>query len=425
VGQVPDLPSAQMHLRPLNTWLPQAIGLLTAAITAILATTPHSLTWPRLLAASAFIVFLASLSCAVAMFLTCAALPPIPGVGQMIRRTSATAALLAPVVILLQQNSLWAPATAAFLVWTILPTQADPKPQWKKFAGSLCAATLLQIGIAAALGDESLISALALGSAAAPILWRIRQERNLRGPFQPRATAAIALLLAILGLTHYLPVHYGSEGTNAKGPSSGKQSNTAQPGLAVGGKYRGVILFPEEEEHVILVPPLPMMGRDPFRAHKDPLGIPFYGVYWFFQSPDKAPNQDAYRVKGAPDNVSFHSADLTPLKMEAHQNLGRLIDVKACSRIDIVIRNADIFVGSWVLELLLVNTTEPDHPFQWLDRAPVTSKPGSQETLSFKIPSATAIQQFDELAIRFTRANYRETRSARIAIDRFYLVPRK
>ncbi len=412
-------------MRPLNTWLPQAIGLLAAASVAILATAPHSLTWPRLLAASVFIVLLTSLSCAIGMFLAYVVLPPIPDVGQIIRRTSATAALIAPLVILLQQSSLWAPVVAAFLVWTILPTQADPKPQWKKFAGSLGAATLLQIGIAAALGEESLVSALALGLAAAPILWRIRQERNLLGPFQPRATAAIALLIAILALTHYLPIHYGSEGTNAKGPSSGKQSNTAQPGLAVGGKYRGVILMPEEEEHIILVPPLPMMGRDPFRVHKDPLGIPFYGVYWIFQSPDKAPNEDAYRVKGSPDNVSFHSADLTPLKMEAHQNLGRLIDIKACSRIDIVIRNADIFVGSWVLELLLVDTTEVNHPFQWLGQAPVTSKPGSQETLSFKIPSATAIQQFDELTIRFTRANYRETRSARIAIDRFYLVPRK
>jgi len=321
---------------------------------------------------------------------------------------------------------MWSPIIVAFLIWTILPTTVNPRPQWKKFAGSLFAAVLLQLGIAAALGEESLIAALTLGLAAAPILWRIRQERNLRGPFRPRSTIMIALILAILASTHYLPISSGSaiEGTYTKNPSEGQKTKGAAPGFSVGGKYRGVILSPEEEQHTILVPPLPMMGRDPFLLHKDPIGIPFYGVYWFFQSPDRAPDDDAYRTKGSPDKMAFHSADINPLKMEAHQNLGRLIDVKACSRIDVVIRNADLIVGSLAIELLLVNTTEPDHPFQWLGQAPITSKPGQQETLSFKIPSATAIQQFDELTIRFPRARYRATRSARIAIDRFYLIPR-
>ena len=110
--------------------------------------------------------------------------------------------------------------------------------------------------------------------------------------------------------------------------------------------------------------------------------------------------------------------------MEAHQNLGRLIDLKACSRIDVVVRNADIFVGSLALELVLVNTTEADHPWQWIGQAPITSKPGQQETLSFKLPTSAAIQQFDELTIRFSGARYRATRSAKIAIERFFLVPR-
>jgi len=55
-------------------------------------------------------------------------------------------------------------------------------------------------------------------------------------------------------------------------------------------------------------------------------------------------------------DVSFHSADLNPLKMEAHQNRSRLIDLSACSRIDIAIRNADNIVGSVAMELILVNT---------------------------------------------------------------------
>jgi hypothetical protein len=414
-------------MRPINAWLPQTVGLVAAASVAILATAPpaHPYNWSRLLAASATVILLTTFVCAAAMFLAYVALPTT-GISPIIRRTSATAACCGPLVILLRQSSMWAPAIAAFLVWTIFPVNVNPKSQSKKFIVAFCAAVLLQIGVAAALGEESLISALALGVAAAPILWRIRQERALRGPFKPRFTIALATLVAILSLTRYLPVSFGSatEAAYARTPGAGKNANTASAGFSVGGKYRGVILSLEEERHTILVPPLPMMGRDPFLAHQDPLSIPFYGVYWFFQFPDKAPNEDAYRVKGSPDNITFRSADLNALKMEAHQNLGRLIDVSACSRIDVTIRNADIFAGSVALELILVNTTLSGGPSESLGRVPITSKPPSQETLRFKIPPAPAIQQFDELTIRFPRAAYRSTRSARVAIDRFFLVPR-
>jgi hypothetical protein len=408
-------------MRPLNTWLPQTIGLLAAATITILATAPHQLTWPRLLLAAIFITTLATTTCAATMFLTYVMLPKTEATFQ---RTCATAACIPALVILLQQTSMWAPFVAAFLVWTILPAQVNPKPQWKKFAVALTAAVLLQIGIASALADESLISAIAIGFAAAPILWRIRQERSLRGPFRPRITMAIATLFAILALTHYLPLNSGSayEAAYAKSSSDGKKATAASAGFSVGSKYRGVILSPEEEQHVILVPPIPMMGRDPFRLHKDPLGIPFFGVYWFFQAPDSSPNEDAYRVKGNPDNITFHSADMAPLKMEAHQNLGRLIDMSACSRIDIAIRNADIFVGSLAMELVLVNTTLAGRPWQSLGTVAISDQ--KRETLSFKIPQASRIRQFDELTIRFPRAKYRATRSAKIAIDRFYLIPR-
>ena len=411
----------------MNKWLAPTIGLLTAAVIAILSTIPpaNPYTWPRLLTASAFVTLLAAVACAAAMFLTYVAFPKRDP-GPVIRRTSATAACFPALIILLQQCSMWAATIVAFLIWTILPATVPPKSDWKKFAVALFAAVLLQIGAAAALGEESLISALTLGLAAAPILWRIRQERNLRGPFTPRSTIAIALILAILASTHYLPMSSGSaiEGAYAKNPSDGQKSKGATPGFSVGGKYRGVILSPEEEQHTILVPPLPMMGRDPFLLHKDPIGIPFYGVYWFFQYPDKAPDDDAYRTKGSPDKMAFHSADINPLKMEAHQNLGRLIDLSAVSRIDIAIRNADIFIGSLAMELILVNTARPIHPSQSLGQVPITSKPPSQETLSFKIPPTSRIDQFDELTIRFAKANYRATRSPRIAIDRFYLIPR-
>src|ERR1700728_87995 len=137
-------------MRPINAWLPQTIGLLAGASIAILATAQpgNSLTWPRLLTASAVITILTSLTCAVAMFLTYVAIPRA-NPGPIIRQTSATAAGFGPLVILLQQRSMWTPLVTAFLIWTILPGTVTPKPQWKKFIGALFAAFLLQIGAAA------------------------------------------------------------------------------------------------------------------------------------------------------------------------------------------------------------------------------------------------------------------------------------
>lgn len=414
-----------MRLRPLNYWLPPCAGLLAAAVVAILVSAPpgHPYHWPALLAKSVIVILPTSLACAIAMVLTYAALSPAPNPGPVILRTSAVAAGLAPLVILLQQGSPWATVAAAFIVWAASPTKVAPKPQWNKFAGSFLAAVLLQLGIASAIGEESRLSALTLGIAFAPIFWRIRQERDLRGPFGPKPTLAIALLLTIFGLTAYLPMQFGGSAEAASGDrGAGSKTNPPSRGISVGGKYRGVILIPEEEQHTTLVPPLPFMSRDPFRAHKDPIGIPFYGVYWFFQFPDKGPNEDAYRVTGSPDNVTFRSADRMPLKMEAHQNLGRLIDVSSCSRIDIAIRNGDAFTGSLALELILVNTTLAGRPSQTLGGAPVNEQ--RLQTLSFRIPPSPLIRQFDELTIRFPGANYRATRSAKVAIERFFLVPR-
>ena len=346
-------------MRPLNTWLPQTTGTPGRRHrVAILITAPpgtslslarasgqirhrHSADVPRLRRRD-----VSHLRRAVSRARPGSGHPP--NLSHRRRKW-----LPAPLVILLQQRSLWATVAAAFIVWTLSPTHVNPKPQWKKFAGSFLAAVLLQLGIASALGEESRLSALALGIAAAPILWRIRQERDIRGPFGPKPTLAIALLLAIFGLTAYLPMQFGGSAEAASGDrAAGSKTNPTSPGVSVGGKYRGVVLIPEEEEHTILVPPIPFMGRDPFQAHKDPIGIPFYGVYWFFQFPDKGPNEDAYRVKGSPDNVTFRSAVTgCRSKCEAHQNLGRLIDVSACSRIDIAIRNDDAFTGSLALEL--------------------------------------------------------------------------
>src|SRR5580704_7907885 len=106
--------------------LAPAIGLLTAAVIAILSTTPpaNPYTWPKLLTAAATLTLLTTLTCAAAMFLAYIAFPK-PDPGPIIRRTSATAACFPALMILLQQRSMWASLLTAFLIWTILPATVN------------------------------------------------------------------------------------------------------------------------------------------------------------------------------------------------------------------------------------------------------------------------------------------------------------
>jgi hypothetical protein len=92
------------------------------------------------------------------------------------------------------------------------------------------------------------------------------------------------------------------------------------------------------------------------------------------------------------------------------------------------VRNADPYPGSISLEVILENTSLGDFHWQSLGVLPILSRADADnpmlETLSYKIPPHPKIQQFDELTIRFQRASYRATKSAKLAIDRFFLVPR-
>jgi hypothetical protein len=119
------------------------------------------------------------------------------------------------------------------------------------------------------------------------------------------------------------------------------------------------------------------------------------------------------------------------LFMEARHQLERPIDVHCCRSIRLVISNADRYPGTVILELLLKDT-RPGHPQPLsLGKEPVTSIPDmrrdpplpASETLSFAVPPAPALRQFDQLIVRFRRDRIRIDRSARIAIDRFVLAP--
>jgi hypothetical protein len=118
--------------------------------------------------------------------------------------------------------------------------------------------------------------------------------------------------------------------------------------------------------------------------------------------------------------------------MEARHKLDQPIALSCCSAIRLEIRNADRYYDTISLELVLISNDHPGTPALSLGHYNVVSRPDLSrdpvvpvaETLQFPIPSAAPIDSFDEFKIVFLRARRRMDKSAKLAIERFILMPR-
>ena len=199
----------------------------------------------------------------------------------------------------------------------------------------------------------------------------------------------------------------------------------------VGPVFPGVELYPEVEPHTRLVAP-PLPGSKSFgAASSDPLSIPFDGVYWFWRGPSDRPPANSVVMHGSPSARFFRSTDGDGMSMEARQNLGFMVDPKRYGAIEILFENHDPFPNTVSILLKIRNTTVPGKPILSLGieglSAPASSLASGAATaqrLRFRIPSAIQIGSFDELTVSYYLKGARSDRSARIAIDRFRLVPR-
>jgi hypothetical protein len=227
------------------------------------------------------------------------------------------------------------------------------------------------------------------------------------------------------------------ETANDSGPSSlEKKSNRNSTVIVADDSYSGLILRPEIKDDITIVAPLARRrvfdGRPNDRI-ADPLSIPFYGAYWFFRASDKTLPTDAVESHGDSASTSFRTTDFTPMSMEARQNFGSLIDLSCCRAIELIISNGDRRPGTVAVELILSNTRLSGKPRQSLGILPVNStlrwfpgdnRPPVAEVLSFRLPAQSAMQSFDEAIVRFELKFPREQWSAKIAIEKFRLIPR-
>lgn len=199
--------------------------------------------------------------------------------------------------------------------------------------------------------------------------------------------------------------------------------------------YVGVLLWPQKQRHTRLIAPLPVSLKQLLFGNNSlkPLVIPFDGVYWFYKAPDARPPARSRVAHGSPEMFNIRSTDRRPLRMEAHQNIGTLINLNCCGRIDIAIRNADRYPESLSLELVLTDSASPDKRSQSLGRAMVKStspwklyddRPPTTETLSFIVPANSEIHRFDEITVVFRLGAGRSDAGAKVGIDHFTLLPR-
>jgi hypothetical protein len=200
--------------------------------------------------------------------------------------------------------------------------------------------------------------------------------------------------------------------------------------------FPGVVLLPEvkPEEAVVITPSLSWKRISPDSAPIQPFTIRFSGEYWMYRPPYDRPPRTSKVQLGNPLALSFRTTDHAPMSMEAYQKLERALDAKCCETIQIVISNTDRYPGTIALELVLIDTQSEGPPMLSLGSAAVTSRPrvnswaGSalpaSETLDFAIPFATPLRRFDAIKAIFHRERLRRENSARIAIERFLLLPR-
>jgi len=307
----------------------------------------------------------------------------------------------------------------------------------KAFGSALIASFCIQTAVLAGYARYPAAAAILWVAAGVVIVQNVKAAGGgVRRRTKRRLRDALATIILVGGLLRFvvLQLPFGS-GDRYRPPETQTPASSAEKeGGATtadnSGDHTGVILLPEQQQHTTLVPPLPSMTSNLFDAkHPNPISIPFYGAYWFFKLPDTKPPPDSYRTHGTPAEMTFFAPDSRPLIMEAHQDLGKLIDLNCCREIRIEIRNADRYPGTVSMELVLENSREGQKGSVSLGSAPVTSAPGDplapmKETLTFPIPSRAPIHQFDELTIRFPRQRQRNNRSAKVAIERFVLVPR-
>ena len=200
---------------------------------------------------------------------------------------------------------------------------------WRALFQLACAGALIQAAVALEGSNRAVAAGVFAGAASAFVLSRVSPAQIEHWLHRRRRVSfALALFLTLVSL-----VQPGAGRWRRAEPgywAADAESNTQS---ANDISFKGVILYVEKKADRIVAPPpraLLQSGTDPSR---EPLVIPFSGVYWFLRAPDRLPPVSSLLQHGSPDQLFYRVAEQRPLTMEAHQHLGRLVDIGCCFRL--------------------------------------------------------------------------------------------
>lgn len=457
------------------TIVPPLAGLLVASVLAFSSASAPSqyVSWTGLIGFAVERLLTISLCCVFTVSVLCAIVSRRTDLDQrtLFVQTSRAAVWLVPLALLIRTRSAWALVAVSIFAVLLTPLlrgpefpeldledsllsslRPDPLPLFAKFSLpiSIAAALCGETGAMLFFDGDSAVGAVMVGAATCVWMWRSVAGTYSANPSCQSGSLPMALLAVIFTVAALIPFLHGASGIGlgsshkyamrvlpAREPSHRHFARQILDDSSAGASEgnTGIVLWPGKQLHAKLVAPSPidLASHPTFGRSANPLVIPFDGVYWFYKAPDLRPPKTSRQAHASPDMVDIRSTDRRPLSIDAHDYLGSLINLDCCSRIRVAIRNADRYPDSVSLELILIDTSQPQTASESLGQEMVKStrpwriyeRPRPiDETLNFLIPVRGRLRHFDGISIIFHLDPSRADAAARIAIDHLVLIPR-
>lgn len=167
--------------------------------------------------------------------------------------------------------------------------------------------------------------------------------------------------------------------------------------------FPGVVLRTGRKQTKQLTVPRPSDGSRS-EVLSRPLHIPFTGEYWLYKSYlaplFSPPNRSAVRF-GNPLELSFHTTDYRPLRMEAHQTLNPTLKLDWCSSIQLVVERRG-FNDPVAVELSAIDRSKAVLSPGWVTSlGTAVMGPEPSQTLTFPVSSSAKDRICSELEAVF------------------------
>jgi hypothetical protein len=355
---------------------------------------------------------------------------PRPNVSRwtFLHRVTLAAVWFAPAALLAKISPWWAIAGAvsiAIVTAKCLRGFQEPDStdllRRNRLTSGFFAALALQGGIVASVARQRSLAVSLLATGCFLIAW----QPAWRIAQQTRANLSRQLLLALATLFFGFILTHSTRGFGLPPVPVARISSPAN-------RLKGVILLTEPKPRAKLLPPALGYNAHPhIQPSRRPTSIPFSGEYWIFPSlfrlaggkaipVNQRPPPTSLVKRGDPINSTFSATvRWLPLVMKAHQSMETPVALTGYQHIDMAVIIPGVPSGLVSVELILLRSASGHTLSHSLGQVPVPAQFGKTK-LRYDVPSA--IDTFDAIEVVFN-LEARGDKSAKVAIDRFDLVP--